>query len=160
MVRATNATNTPLLVIWLKNGGPLPESFVSLIATPMSTGTPAITSSAIWLRRRRKTMPSSDRSSRVLTRRRGPAAGRTAGADRLAPGPAPPDPVACGPVPSGLVGTNPFGAGPVGAGAVGAIPVGTVPVGGVPFGAVPVGAAPPAAVRAVSATDIEPLPGQ
>src|SRR6266545_1136123 len=77
-VTAANATNTPLLVISLKNGGPPPASPDDiLIATPMRTGTAISTSSAIWLRRRRKIMPSSDRSSLVLTRRRGCAVGST-----------------------------------------------------------------------------------
>jgi len=66
MVRAANATNSPLEVIEAKKSGPRPGWGVdTLTAIAMRTGTEARTPIPAWLRRRPKISPSSERRKRV-----------------------------------------------------------------------------------------------
>src|SRR4051794_9892272 len=65
---AVNARNTPLPVTWAMNGGPSPgRGRDAWIATPISTGARASTSSSAWVRRR----PNTSRSSEPRRRRVG-----------------------------------------------------------------------------------------
>jgi hypothetical protein len=68
-VSAVSATKIPLPVIENRNGGPSRPSFgaVTLIAIAMTIGIPASTARSAKLRRRRNTMPTSERRNRLLT---------------------------------------------------------------------------------------------
>ena len=82
-VSAVSATKIPLAVIEKRNGGPSRPSFtgaVTLIAIAMTIGIAASTARIARLRRRRNTMPSSERRNRVLTTGGRRTAGR--GGDR------------------------------------------------------------------------------